>query len=454
VDRIDTILQGKGKALTSTKSTYLDHKKRIPLHELPKTCRDAVVVVRALNIPFLWIDSLCIIQDCTADWEYEAARMCSVYENALVTLAALDSPDSDTGLFVTSSSRKTAKLSFASNNSIPSHAYVRRKYRQRGAKPFLHSCDESNVLESRGWTFQELTLAPRILWFTAAELGWQCLAETACECDPEPTMEYVPIKSSAIRSALHKSNIDWKYTWRQLVEEYAQRKLTRQTDRLPALSGLAKAVQRRLQSNDEYLFGLWRSDLDRQLLWSTACKYPSLAPDCSRIELAHGDDYVPSWSWASVTGLLMFWRHHPLKDQDWPFVWKILDFQVCRTGLNLYGPGTGWIGIEGSLIQLEMRERKLTIPGSSYRTEFSPDPTYLEPQSLMGKPVFLLVAISGKFNNISACVGLVLRPHDQGGDLFRRAGLCHIFATPENTDLEWDMWLNGVTSSTKQLRLI
>ncbi|KAF8850965.1 hypothetical protein BDZ45DRAFT_556941, partial [Acephala macrosclerotiorum] len=282
----------------------------IPLHELPKTCRDAVVVVRALNIPFLWIDSLCIIQDCTADWEYEAARMCSVYENALVTLAALDSPDSDTGLFVTSSSRKTAKLSFASNNSIPSHAYVRRKYRQRGAKPFLHSCDESNVLESRGWTFQELTLAPRILvilWFTAAELGWQCLAETACECDPEPTMEYVPIKSSAIRSALHKSNIDWKYTWRQLVEEYAQRKLTRQTDRLPALSGLAKAVQRRLQSNDEYLFGLWRSDLDRQLLWSTACKYPSLAPDCSRIELAHGDDYVPSWSWASVTGLLMFW---------------------------------------------------------------------------------------------------------------------------------------------------
>ena len=302
---------------------------------------------------------------------------------------------------------------------------------------------------------QELTLAPRILWFTPAEIGWQCLAETACECDREPTTEYIPIRSMAIRSALRKSNIGWKHTWRRLVEEYAQLKLTRQTDRLPALSGLAKAVQRNLQPNDQYLFGLWRNDLDRQLLWASGCKYPGLAPDCSRIELDDGSDYVPSWSWASVTGSLIFWRHHPLKDQHWPFTWKILDFQVSRTGLNLYGPGTGWIDIEGPLIQLEMKETKLTTLGSSYRTEFSPDPTYLEPCSLVGKTVFLFVALSGKFNNIFTSIGLVLiRLHDKGVGLFRRAGLLHVFATPENTDSEWNLWLDGLTSSRTQLRLI
>lgn len=55
---------------------------------LPLTLRDAIRVTRALNIPFLWIDSLCIVQDDTEDWKREASKMESVYSNAEITIAA------------------------------------------------------------------------------------------------------------------------------------------------------------------------------------------------------------------------------------------------------------------------------------------------------------------------------------------------------------------------------
>jgi len=84
---------GTHQTIKTTKATLLDRMQTIPFQILPKTFQDAVIVTRQLGLRYLWIDSLCIIQDCIDDWRYEAARMAAVYSNAVVTVAATAAED-------------------------------------------------------------------------------------------------------------------------------------------------------------------------------------------------------------------------------------------------------------------------------------------------------------------------------------------------------------------------
>ena len=90
---------GKGKHFKTETINLDNHRIRIPFGDLPKTFRDAVLATRALGLRYLWIDSICIIQDSPADWKQEASLMASVYFNAYATISAAASKDSDSGLF-------------------------------------------------------------------------------------------------------------------------------------------------------------------------------------------------------------------------------------------------------------------------------------------------------------------------------------------------------------------
>jgi hypothetical protein len=72
----------------------------IELDQLPRTFKDAARVVQMLGRRYLWIDSLCIKQDSSVDWEKEAAQMDSIYRNAHLTLAAASSTDSNGGCYI------------------------------------------------------------------------------------------------------------------------------------------------------------------------------------------------------------------------------------------------------------------------------------------------------------------------------------------------------------------
>ena len=74
-------------------------KEEILLSQLPKTFRDTVVVCHALNIRYVWIDSLCIVQDSNSDWQREARRMLEVYTNASLNIAATSASNGQVGLF-------------------------------------------------------------------------------------------------------------------------------------------------------------------------------------------------------------------------------------------------------------------------------------------------------------------------------------------------------------------
>ncbi|KAK5122330.1 hypothetical protein LTR85_004241 [Meristemomyces frigidus] len=74
------------------KTTRESHAQRLNgfrLEHLPKTYRDAVFICQELNIEYLWIDALCIIQDDQSDWEQEVPRMGGIYGNAYLVVAVI-----------------------------------------------------------------------------------------------------------------------------------------------------------------------------------------------------------------------------------------------------------------------------------------------------------------------------------------------------------------------------
>jgi hypothetical protein len=112
--------------LQTTSQNLQSHMQSIPLSCLPQTFQDAVRVTRALDIPYLWIDSLCIVQGDAQDWEVEAAKMGPLYQNAYLTIAATKASGSTEGLFISYS--PTLKLEVCTpENSLgeSTHLYVR-----------------------------------------------------------------------------------------------------------------------------------------------------------------------------------------------------------------------------------------------------------------------------------------------------------------------------------------
>jgi hypothetical protein len=92
---------GTKPMLKTTIETLQARLSRIPISSLPRTLRDAVVICRKLGVRYLWIDSLCIIQDSKEYWRQEAAQMSRVYKNAFITISALSSANSNEGCFKT-----------------------------------------------------------------------------------------------------------------------------------------------------------------------------------------------------------------------------------------------------------------------------------------------------------------------------------------------------------------
>jgi hypothetical protein len=356
---------GKTWTFTSTLSTIQERKSGFHLEDLPKTLRDAIVAARTLSIQYLWIDQLCIIQDSTADWEVEAANMCSIYANSIITFAALDSPDTKTGLF--NSNSKRARIGgVVLDVPIFSHGTTGRAYAREQPAPtrlgFGHDMGEqlrlfqqSGILNSRLWTFQETILSRRILWFSSYELGWTCLEERACECQPIP----IPTKTNGSALELpywlqfskdlrgHLVNRNWLNLWGRTVQEATERSTSHQTDRLPAMAGLAADMQKHV--GGRYLAGLWERQLDISLLWY--CRhYDYEAP--SEVMSPILQDYAPSWTWASVSGPIIMELPY-LEDEVKPLpLWRVVTVDFKPTTLNIYGPAKGILTLEGVLIPL------------------------------------------------------------------------------------------------------
>lgn len=347
VDRYVTLSHCWGNAVTlkTTRETVATHMKQISMLELTKTFHDAIIITRNLGFRYLWIDSLCIVQDDPKDWEVESAMMGHIYRNSIVTISASSSASSNVGFLYPR--RSDPKISLSRALSDGSTAVIRLRKRLKEFKETV----SSGPLCQRAWAFQERLLSRRILHYADDQVHWEC--QESCLSEGGRSISgHDRLKSSSILShiaASPSSAVEPRslyLDWYETVEAYTRGELTRASDKLPALSGLAGVFS--TQTGDRYLAGLWESDIKFGLLWSAArSDAPRLrSPPAYR---------APSWSWAALDGHISFptAEFHPSPPPEAPratFALHDLDASIHLSGSDPHGAvAAGTIRVTGRL---------------------------------------------------------------------------------------------------------
>ncbi|PVH70090.1 HET-domain-containing protein [Cadophora sp. DSE1049] len=326
---------GSSSSLKLIKSNIDACRRGSLIRDLPRTFRDMITVARRFSIRYIWIDSLCIIQDSKEDWEKEASLMRDVYANSSCNIAAATSADPHGGLF---RSRHAIDIQYGLvwSNAISSTGQ------------FYHILDEAYwdrqvsdaVLHRRGWALQERLLPPRTLHFTEHQIFWECFLDQKCEAFPCGPPAFLSAKTSKPIFELQDSKSQGPpcatstiAMWNDIVKRYTRCALTVPNDKIVDLSGLAKLYQD--ATGDDYIAGLWKSHILEGLNWYV------LKPT----KRAFSEYRAPSWSWAATDGAVGFNGSHSL------YLARFLDVQIVCSTLDptgqVYG---GFIDLEAVVI--------------------------------------------------------------------------------------------------------
>ncbi|PVH96780.1 HET-domain-containing protein, partial [Periconia macrospinosa] len=251
---------GNSKPYTLNSITQRDLESGIDAGNLPKTFQDAIHVTRCLGVQYLWIDSLCILQDSESDWATESARMDQVYARAACTIAATASINSEGGLFF-----------------------------ERHPETLLPS-----PLNSRAWVSQERQLSRRIMHFSNRQLFWECHGKITCEIYPSDETFSDGDTISLLSEPGLTDGLYW--AWCSFRVNYSSSALSRESDKLVALRGIAKHVSE--VTGDELIAGLWKSRMIEELCWFKRI-YPRQYLPTQPIEWR-----APTWSWAACNDVI------------------------------------------------------------------------------------------------------------------------------------------------------
>jgi hypothetical protein len=287
--------------LKLTTENYSQLSDVIALLSLPKLYQDAVYIVRILGIRYLWIDSLCIIQegDNSVDWRHEVTLMSEVYLNTFCNISAADAPDSNHTMFHSRepSLFRPESLTLEVDGLCVPHLIFDEQF-------WTIECSCARI-NTRAWVLQERLLSPRLLHFGENQVLWECREKDAAEICPNgmPPNLKPPLRS--FKSIFHGSStlgfpqgsLDGYKIWSNIVEAYTACELTFPSDKVVALSAIAKVMASIL--NDEYVVGMWRRYLEQELMWA-AIDSPTVSDEDthfgSRIYRS------PSWSWMATNG--------------------------------------------------------------------------------------------------------------------------------------------------------
>lgn len=289
----------------------------IVVADIPRSLQDAVTVTRKLGLSYLWIDSLCIVQNDKYDVAREVTKMADIFSGAYVTISAASATSCHQGFL---QDRKPSALRqhvigvpYLCPDGQEGRVYFYRREH--------HNPHAEEPINTRAWTLQEYLLSPRLLVYGSWQLRWICRKKVASDGGPEgvyhETLEKLAAKlqsSKTISSlldegkrAFDEGKILDAYTctlkikdineelWLTLVEEFTGRKLSISSDRARAIVGIAQAYE--TLSGDLYVAGLWCGNFQRQLLWyvKSSGAFSDGSPPGGRP--ARGR---PSWSWISV----------------------------------------------------------------------------------------------------------------------------------------------------------
>ncbi|EWG55182.1 hypothetical protein FVEG_17468 [Fusarium verticillioides 7600] len=317
------------KQLKTTRVNIHQHQQRIPELSLPQVIKDAVTVTRALSTPFLWVDALCILQDDTSDWDKQCAVMERIYGNAYVTVAAVSSHNCEEG-FIERTDRILLPVRKKSGDTyvfgIYSPLYQANAFEEIRYSPWL----------ARGWTFQERIASNRILMFSNKNVHFKCkyftqsmgFHRTRFEDRQYIMLDRVTIDSGST-AAIYQ---EWSKTVAQIVPRFHN--LTRKTDFLPSIAGIASLFSKRL--NDDYAAGLWKNSMHQSLCWAVRVRVVDYEEMLKRLKSPF--PYIaPSWSWACQSDYFSFDIYLSELSADCRPEFHNLEIDIVLRGESVFG---------------------------------------------------------------------------------------------------------------------
>ncbi|ETN42208.1 uncharacterized protein HMPREF1541_04149 [Cyphellophora europaea CBS 101466] len=315
----------------TTKTNITQQYQGIPWIEFTKTFRDAITITRRLGLKYIWIDALCIIQDDAADWAAEASRMSSIYENAYVVVAATRSRTGDDGCFY----ERCPSYAILDDDGEAMNVSVKQLIEHSDFAAKYPVTFETMPLFDRAWVFQERLLASRIVHYTQHELVWECKEALRCECHGiesgkgwDSGKYEGNFKLDHARVIQKTDNIQERYTqWMMVVNQYTARSLAFDSDRLPALSGVARRMH--MSAMGRYHAGIYENTLPGALLWMTSIGMVEKGWRKRR----PAQYRAPSWSWASVEAQCGGW----LLERTGASLAQVKDIECSLATLDPYG---------------------------------------------------------------------------------------------------------------------
>lgn len=377
-------------------------KQEIPFQDLTPTLQSAVIAARRLRMRYLWIDSLCIIQpvddnyDAVAreDWAQEGAKMHEIYANSSATIA-IHSNSVETGgqirdetlHFTTDGSDTSAEIRvrLLPNPEDLLHNIATAPSADRTGGiceiPSISPLEKWDKVSLRGWCYQERALSQRVLHITASELLLEEDGQiTDCQCGNHHTRPaygfagWLASKLSQIKNPNKQQYDRARRAWSQLVKQYTQRMLGRESDLLPGMAGVVSLMSQDLSiTMGKYVAGLWENNLLHWLCWKSM-PWTSARPGDAYCEncrphprrvkpnpyqsAADVKYNVPSFSWASRFGPAEFMEEHWRTDEYVPVAeivqvrcktdsgmvsWGFIDFKAATLYPVLHFSTIGWM---------------------------------------------------------------------------------------------------------------
>ncbi|KAG8407855.1 hypothetical protein J3458_020168 [Metarhizium acridum] len=336
----------------------------------------------------------------------EAALMDQYYKKSLLTISAAGAAGSEQGCFLPRETRAgrvrlNLKQSFALMTKAPRKCLPCLSPRiQRDVMdgplpggsdvfvsqmppnvPFIHS----ERGDGRAWILQENALSPRVLIYGQDMVAWRCntrhctkrgddiLHDTSSHYVMAPRLphhlRHAPGYSSEDlrwRMALRWVTMEASTWWAKMVQNYSRRNLTYEADKLPAISGCARAIQ--ALNKDDYYLGLWKRTLTNDVLWQSVASRTATRPATYR---------APSWSWASIEGEVRCCITAKYDDMKEKLI-ELVSMQAEYVGPDVFG---------------QVRTMSLLVNGSPARVRLGPRVSGDAGESCAENPIHLLEAI-------------------------------------------------------------
>ena len=358
---------GKDRTSRLLENTLNSFTSGVDERTLPKVYQDAISVTVRAGLSYIWVDSLCIIQDSVQDWLHESARMDGIYQNADLNIAATGFAGGEMGLFAERNEGATlpVPITVAEDILVNGRAVLRKGdyfiTRLSGPNEWSHEVDES-PLNRRAWVVQERMLSRKTIHFGTRQLYWECFEFEASEVYPCGFPRAMVVHNVKLRVPWlerlqwNDDYDDWGHErpymdtesalayWQVVVEAYSLGQLTFASDKMIALSGLASIMTEFLHGR--YLAGIWEQNLLHQLVWYVR------GPGASVGDTPRTEYRCPSWSWMSVDAPIHLRGNYPLfDDAKLASGTRVIDAQVqLENDANSFGRlQSGYLQLQGAL---------------------------------------------------------------------------------------------------------